>query len=636
VNEQTFDLLSKMMGLLERLSSERGVPDSGELIVDKNVIKSEKSTLDRGQKVQPSRLSPKERKRAVETFSIFAKVFFDYKKTQERDSKERTLVEKINKDRQKYSFAKEKKEGSPLMSIIKMVVGGLALVAASIGGIIASLFGVFGNAGGWVKTIGKVGIWGGLKLVSKLFLKRFTKHVLKRLPIVGAIVGFAYAATAFMQGDIAKGVAELISAFLNLIPGVGPILSIGADILIAYAEQKGMFDEGGSLSNANAWGTIKGWASNIGDFIWSKAEYLPILGGIKRFTDAQYKFAIGDTKGGLIDLGRAFLGFIGVDQIFTGFATLVGFLSPKEKPKDVSFEKHGWETIKGWAKSIGDWLWDNADKIPLLSGVKLMVDANKFFKSGRKKEGLMAVANGMSRFLAPGAMEGFSLLTSFFGGEEKTAEPLKSDDGVKKGFWGYLSEKTTKVINNASDWVYSSVDKVLGGNKAYEYLKNAQNDVKDEHKGLVDTLVDSAKETIKSLKAGISNGAKKGSGILSMLNQDWSWNSFFGEGKSSPNSTNAAKAKKAEEASKINFGAISKESKPINTLEELSSKNVELLASLVTISTLSLKELKRISGNNSSGGPPIVLPVQNQSSSTNRIPVGNNRDGYRASPYAQA
>ena len=61
------EIIGKILGLLEQLIEEKGVP-ADKSLVDKNIVKSENSPLDNGAKKRGG-LKPSDRKTLVETFT---------------------------------------------------------------------------------------------------------------------------------------------------------------------------------------------------------------------------------------------------------------------------------------------------------------------------------------------------------------------------------------------------------------------------------------------------------------------------------------------------------------------------------------------------------------------------------------
>ena len=83
------------------------------------------------------------------------------------------------------------------------------------------------------------GIMGGVKGISKMFSvlkggmkvagKGGIKMVLKKIPILGALVGAGLAYKRFRDGDYLGAGAELVSGIASIFPGVGTAASVAID-----------------------------------------------------------------------------------------------------------------------------------------------------------------------------------------------------------------------------------------------------------------------------------------------------------------------------------------------------------------------------------------------------------------------
>jgi len=95
-----------------------------------------------------------------------------------------------------------------------------------------------------------LGMKGGKGIINTLFKgigKLFSKNVLKRIPIIGTILGLSFAYSRFKKGDIIGGIIDVASALATMIPGIGTALSIGLDVLNAFLDVK----SGGADAKAN-------------------------------------------------------------------------------------------------------------------------------------------------------------------------------------------------------------------------------------------------------------------------------------------------------------------------------------------------------------------------------------------------
>lgn len=632
MNDDIVNLLGKMLGLLDQLSEERGVP-KGDSLVDKNIIKSENSPLDGGKTKGRSTLSGVEKKRLTETFTLFNTLFFEHQKKKTKDTADKTLTSSIAKEQTKYANPPplpEDKKGCGL-SLMSMIVGGLTLLAASVGGIIASISGFFGDAGGKVvSAIGKLGMMGALKMLSKTILKKFALKLLKKLPFIGGIIGFAFAVKAFKNGDIFLGIAELISAFLNFIPGIGPFLSIGADLLIAWAQSKGMFDKGGSLSPENGWKTIKGWMANIGQIIMDNALYLPIIGGFKRFGMAYDAFKSGDIGEGLKQTALGLITFIGGGAIIKGFEVLSGWLNSPNEQEGTFKEDGSWmNRLKGWIKKklkdLPDWLAAPLRWFGILDDEK---DSSGKIAEGGSKDASKGVVNYVK-----GVWDNIKgpMGDAVGGIGDFTKDAWKKTSDFAKNTWDNVMEEAPKVWNTVKDFSGKAWDKAK---EAGSWFMDSMKSMADKTKEMINKWIPGIVDTI----SGIADSAMKVlKGIADKIG-GWIANLFTSEDEK----------KIKEQTSKENltsgddkmFTALLRGSnmqmEGLLMLHTQAMQHTKLLTSMVNIGANSLNELKRISGTGSGGSNVTVVQQPQQSSPKQMETISNNRAGFASSPYAIA
>lgn len=629
MNEDILNILSRLVGLLDQLTEEKGVPKNRSL-VDKNIIKSENSTLDANVSKKGS-LTSLEKKKLTETFNLFNKLFFDYQKKVSGDKKEKTLVSKIAKEHKKSQQPPplpEKKGGFGLMS---MIVAGLALLATSIGGIVAALSGMFGNLGGVVKVISKLGFMGALKIMSKTFLKKFSLKLLKRLPIIGGIIGLTFAVNAFRKGDIFLGIAELISGLLNFIPGVGPLLSLGADVLIAWAQSKGVFDKGGMLSPEKGWNTIKGWGKSIGDVISKNALYLPIIGTFKRFGMAFDAFKQGNIGEGLKQIGLGLFTTMGGGVVIKGIEVLAGWLnSPDEKEGEFKPDNSWMSRLKKWIK----------EKLKNLPG--FLAEPLKWFgildDDGKESKGLKGVTDSVkdaSKGVVSYVKDAWNKMKGPLGDTvDKVSEFTKNawnqtSDFAKKA-WDKTLEEAPKIWATVKEYSSVAWDKAK---EAGSWFADSVSSMAEKTKNMINEWIPKIVDTI----SGIADGAMKVLKGLADKIGGWIANLFTPEDekkfKETVYKSEPSKEPKHDDLSLMLVKGSNIQHTWSRMLYKASTEQVKLLGNLVNIGASSLQELKRMTGNTSGGGNvTIVQPTQQASSSMINIP--NNRDGYLSSPYA--
>lgn len=93
-----------------------------------------------------------------------------------------------------------------------------------------------------VKVVPKVAKGGIFKSLLSGLGKFFSKNVLKRIPIVGTILGLSFAYSRFKDGDTIGGIVDVVSALAGLLdlvaPGLGTALSVGLDVFNAFLDMK--------------------------------------------------------------------------------------------------------------------------------------------------------------------------------------------------------------------------------------------------------------------------------------------------------------------------------------------------------------------------------------------------------------
>ena len=462
--------IGRILNNLEKIQEERGVPNAQNTLVDNNI---KNSSL--GKKKESSSLSSSEKKKLSEVFSLFNQAFFAYQKKQTPDEAPKTLISKLEKQTKPKEAAPDtgKKKGFNLLDFLLPLVGGVALIGAAIPTLIASLFAKVGFAGDAMKVLGKVGLIGGLKLLGKTFLKKFALSALKKIPYIGGLISLGFAIKEFSAGRIIPGLLEMVSGLANFVPFVGPILSIGVDVLKAFLEKQGAFNEGGALSNANAWGTIKGWMSKIGQYISDNALYIPIVGTFKRFGMAWDAFGSGNWGEGLKQVLYGLISIVpGGGFLIKGYEWLSSYLSSSKEEQQAQINEGGvMGTIKGWVSSIGQYISDNALYLPIIGGIQRFGMAWDAFTGGNIGEGFKLLGEGVLAFVGGGPLvSGFNMLAGWLlGGETEDTKSLSPDGSWKDRLKNWIKGKLHKLpafLRKPLEWfgILDETDKEAGDN----------------------------------------------------------------------------------------------------------------------------------------------------------------------------
>ena len=149
--------------------------------------------------------------------------------------------------------------------------------------------------------------------------------------------------------------------------------------------------------------------------------------------------------------------------------------------------------------------------------------------------------------------------------------------------------------------------------------------------------------TIKRMGKGIGEAVGDMTSIMGSI-----LTGLFSPSEESPENTKSPVEQQVEDEKKLssqieNTPATSQTEETtsdsgIKSLIDMSMKQFNTLVQISNISMASLKELKRISGDNSGNSPMIIQSPSSESNSSkpNNITLSNNRDAYYTSPYALA
>jgi hypothetical protein len=737
-------VILNLLGVLKEMHEQKGVPKQDK-IIEKNIVKSKNSTFDSDKREKRGGLSSEQKQNLVETFTLFNQMFFEFQKKVRVDEKEKTKVSQIAKANVTPPPLppppmQQKSEGG----FGRFLLGGLAIL----GGLFTFIAGLMTDSSlkGVLKILSKITIAGGIKALTGILSKfggifggmfdnviKFAKSfvddlgkgvasiaakvlpkggkglfgklgasiikglkpaakLLKRIPIIGSLISVGFAISRFRSGDTVGGVIDVMSGLVGLldlvVPGLGFGLSLGLDVLNAFLDIKA----GGSNPKASKkkgdilWDMAKG----LGAWIWSRAEYIPVLGTIKWFGKAYDSFKGGNYMDMLKNFGLGMFALIpGAGFIIKGVEMLMGFFSDK-KPADPKLtENTSWfSKLKDWVKSkLQDLPW--WIKKPLSwfgimeddsginsnafgdigAGVKAGFEGSKKFFSGiwDTIKGPIGDAVG---YIGKFASDTWSKTKDIAG---KAWEGIKSIipktwDGVKNvasDAWSSIKENAPKAWEAVKDisgkawertkeftsdaWKVASEE----GGKLWESIKetsskalekakeagtwayNAIESMASEAKTLIDAWVPKIVDTITGITdsaLGILKGIadKIGSWVMGLVSPEDPEIAKVAPVKKSENVVNSTDTTYMENVAKNNIVS----NKWLHMLHNTSLEQVKLLGMMVNIGNSSLSELKRISGNPNKGGTTTVISPPQQQSKTPSIPISNNRTGFASSPYA--
>jgi len=643
--------IGRILDNLEKIQGEKGIPKKEELI-NKNITNSSLSRTSTS-----STLTTPEKKRYREAYSIFSDVFFDYQKKNKEDEKPTTLFSEVKRPIEKQTGEQhtEKTKSTGFLGMLIPILMGLGAVVASVISLVSGFFtsGVMSDA---AKILGKIGIGAGLKILSKTILKGFAKPLLKKLPIIGGLISLFYAYKEFQAGRTVPGLLELASGLVNFIPGIGPVLSIGIDLLKGFLDAKGMFNEGGLLSNANAWGTVKGWMASAGKWIMDNALNMPILGTFKRLGMAWDAFGSGKWSEGFKQIGLGVISIAGGGEyIENGINWLVSFFDQKITGEQGVLKTSGiMDTINGWVSSAGKWINEHALYMPIIGGFKRFGMAWDAFEGGNLGEGFKQLGLGLMTFVGGGPIvSGMEMLYGWLLGKEE--EPT-NDFESKSGWMGRMKDWIKGKLKNLPDFLRKPLEwmGILDESGTEESMSESSN-----KKGVMEKLSD-------SIGAGIDNAVNIGKtafdSVSSTIGSVYkNFTNFVSEGydaSKSMISSYMSKLKSNNESNLLKEDSVTKfvadsikdnkelpeklasnvdkdtVTSGINSIVRISKIQVELLSKIHVTGINSLQELKRINKSSSGGMSTMITPVPISSNQSSTITFDENRMGYGSSVYS--
>jgi hypothetical protein len=639
-------LIEELLGLLQKMNEERGVPE-GESLEDKNILQGN-SPSNPNKKISPL-LNSNERRRTSEIATIFAKSFREYTKKYKKDEKPPTLISQTRGRLSSPPPLPENKRGGAASTL-----AGLLLL---LGGVGALIYGILNDGAlkGVMKILSKIGIKGGVKLLmgaAKGFVKIITGFlkkpfqilmklakfifkpiggmisklipagikglgkgllggmlkglkpllsILKKIPIIGSIISIGFAISRFKSGDNIGGVIDVLSALaglLNLIPGGSIIaipLAIGFDLLNAFLDAKtaGAKDKQGAKMNI-----LKEMGGKIGSWFKKNAIYMPIIGGFMRFGKSWDAFQGGNIMDGIKELGLGLITFIGGGPIIAGIEMLMGFFG--DKVKDVGNLKSN----SSWYNKLGEWIYKKLGNMPYW--IRKPLEWFGIIESTSEDPTVWASIKSATS----GGMSGIIDFVSNSWGAVKEMAGVGIDfikegsagiiDGVKSMF-SKVSEGFKNITKSVGNWIgkfnpFGGGDKSKGGKKG----------------GLSDSQKEARAKAVKS-SSNTNEEKAKAAGHSSWEEykaSGWKWKS-------------------------AGIASVVQEGKPesINHLQEAAKIQIKLLGEISHWGKLSLMELKRMSGNGG-GGNVSVNASMTQPQENSLVTLGDNRGGYAASPYA--
>ena len=277
------------------------------------------------------------------------------------------------------------------------------IAGTKVGGILAkgvdkvADWGVKGaEALGKIPVVGKLFETIGPKLLSKMGIiigKGGLKSALKKIPILGAVVGTGFAIQRLTKGDIIGAVGEFASGIASLFPGVGTLVSLGIDGLLMLKDMKSEKDAKTEKPTKSMWQSIKDFfkrtvANLLGTipFVGPWMSKL-IFGEEDLFKDAD--IFTGTTKK-VIDTVRGSIEWLITNNPIVGAVLFITDQLRELSVKAAQEIKEGFNTAVDTTKDIGGWIKnfgqvDDSDALSEIAEAKKLQKENKKRKEAQQK-----------------------------------------------------------------------------------------------------------------------------------------------------------------------------------------------------------------------------------------------------------
>lgn len=292
------------------------------------------------------------------------------------------------------------KSGDALAGVGKSIKNAIAF-AKNLGSLMkggSSIGKIFGSIGKLAK--GGLGAMKAAGAGIKAFAKTGGKTALKKIPVIGSLMGLIFGIQRFSKGDIIGGVLEVASGLTSMIPGIGIPLGLAIDGFLLMNDFKG----GSMTKKANE--NIKRVGKDV-------LRDTPVIGSIMRMQEAFKLWNEGKKKDAIIAFTKAGLVNIPILNAFVdNMDSIIGngldFASAKAKEAGGAIKKLDLQSMKN---------------MPIIGTVVRMQEAMKLWNSGNKAEALKEfAAAGLVNIPGMGLlMSGLEYLTGAGGDANKTA-----------------------------------------------------------------------------------------------------------------------------------------------------------------------------------------------------------------------
>jgi hypothetical protein len=667
--------LNRILGFLQAMEGDKSIPNQDKL-AQSNIINSSIGNRES----QKTTYSSQEKNKITEFAKIFSNVFFEIQKAKTPDEKPQTIVGSIARSQNRAAGAINgtSQNQMPLLSglgaSLMLIVGGLA---AFINGLMND-----GPFRGALKILSRIGIEGGLEILKRVVMTAFNllkelpeklfgklgakftnligefggslgtkvlaklekgflgkmavkilkplSKVLTKIPIIGTLISLGFAYSRFKDGDVVGGVIDTIGALVGLLSLFPPAaafvvpIQIGLDVLNAWLDYKS--DQGEGQPKLSKLDLLGDMVKSIGGWLWENAKDVPLLGTFKYLGMAWESFKGGKLTESLTNLAYGLIAIIpGGGLIIRGIEALMSYLNPTQTPEEPNLDvSAAASSISSWAKSIGDWIWTNGEKIPVISTFKYLSKAWDAFNSGDMMKGLEYIIRSV-----PGVdalVQGYNMLSSLFSTNESTDSSI-----------GNISMNW---IDKVKDFVRSKMkDLPMVLRKPLEWLGIVSEDAQSATQGttMISGLADSVSSGFEKSKGFFKNVWDGiGNAVSTKVEQI---KSFASGTLDSLKPSIEAPVNNAQEIQRGNdkvgqrmSNIASVQTERLGLMISLSQKQLAALNNLITIGNMSLTELKRMNSNSTPTSIPAI-PNITSAPTKDLIEFVDNRDGYFSSVY---
>lgn len=199
-------------------------------------------------------------------------------------------------------------------SPLKLFLGAIdTLIKKSGSFIIKPIMGLFKGIGHVFEPLGKLfGKFGG-KEAAKLGAKGAAKSFLKKIPVIGGLIGLFFGIQRFQNKQYVEGLLEIASGIASVVPGIGTALSVAIDAFLLMND----------FSNQNIMKSMVSGATGVIKKVGPEVlKSIPGIGTIIHFKEAMELWKtdkIGSIKEILLTAGSIIPGFNLIAEPILGF-----------------------------------------------------------------------------------------------------------------------------------------------------------------------------------------------------------------------------------------------------------------------------------------------------------------------------